>query len=1305
MDAPVVQRSNPSPRRVFADRLNALFEAAGKPTLGSIATAASARSSAAGGGPISLQRISDWRKAKTMPSNFEALAPVVIALVEKAQRASRPLDPELAQLTVWRKIWQTAHDWDPESEATCPYPGLGAYRDRDSEWFFGRARATTELTALVRGAATVQEPGLIVVMGASGAGKSSLLHAGLIPALGGWTVATMTPGARPAETLSELIGSGDVAAPELVVVDQFEETFTLCAGEPERRKFLDHLLELADPNRTTRTVVVVAVRADFIPQCLGYPTLADAINARCYALGPMRIEELTEAVTGPARAVGLNLETGLAELVITELCGLGGEHERSYDPGSLPLLSHVMAATWACRANARLTVAGYRKVGGVAGSVTTTAEQAWQDLTPAEQNAAEEVLLALVAVGSDGPDTRRRVPRAQVVARAADPGAAQTALARLIDARLITADSIEAESGVTGEIVWFTHEIVLQAWPRLRAWIDAGRVDLLVRQRVALDAAEWVGSERDSALLYRGARLEAARRAGGATAGAVGEFLTAAQHAHLRHRRLVLATRAALAVLGVVVLVLGIAAYAQTRISEQANNNADLVQILAEADSIRGADPSLSAQLELVADQLRPGDPDIRSRLLRTQNLPLGDPLTGPAGAVHQVAYRPDGQLLASAGADGTIRLWNVSGTPGPAGPPITCGKPVTGTTFSSDGRLLAAACGDGARLWDVTDPAAPALQTHLSDAATGVVFGPGHTLATTDSTRVQVWRIDNPAAPVTGGELRPGTGRVVSIAYTPTGNLVVAGPHSVEIWTTGSAPHRTGAPITVPGNGIQSAALSPDGTTLALGSGDDADQATGDVDATVGLWNIADPAGPLPIGPPLVVAAKSELRSLAFDADGTVLAAGDRNKVTLWSVHDPAHPTRIGEPLTAPSPSCPETNLGQICVDSPVTLAFGSGGHTVAVGGALGGLRLWSLPPAIVGGRIGWSADLAAPSSAGTMLTSVRNGRLELWDIHDRRSVRLLADLGPGPMPGAKTNFPAISSSGRLAVGPVGPNGGLKLLDISDPSHVRPLYDFPDAIAGGFDVENRFLLEFLHGFTVRLWDLSDPAHPVATASAVYGTESGDRGQRVGGMVGHTMVTIGLDATTTGAPQSVLRIWDVSRRGEAREVQRIPSEPDRPYSWFATTADGHTMAIPAGNTVLVWDISLLGHARQLGDPITVGPLNVQSVDFNADGTLMATSDADSTVRLWDLHDRSHPRPIGQSITMPGTSSWNISFDPSSNRLIGVNSGTMSIWDLDDNEARHRICDAARGVLTPEVWAAHLPRLPYHSPCQAIPTGR
>ena len=209
-------RLRPSPRTRFSERFVELFEAAGNPTLRRVAAASGARMRAARApgqpGGVPVQRISDWKAGRNVPAKFETLLPVLLTLIDEARKSSRPVRPALLDVREWQRLWTASNEWDPNSDAAdvvCPYLGLSAYRAEDAEVFFGRARPTAELAELVRATTESGDGGMVLLVGASGAGKSSLLHAGLIPALADpvqeWAVATMTPGDDPVAALLRAI--------------------------------------------------------------------------------------------------------------------------------------------------------------------------------------------------------------------------------------------------------------------------------------------------------------------------------------------------------------------------------------------------------------------------------------------------------------------------------------------------------------------------------------------------------------------------------------------------------------------------------------------------------------------------------------------------------------------------------------------------------------------------------------------------------------------------------------------------------------------------------------------------------------------------------------------------------------------------------------------------------------------------------------------------------------------------------------------------------------------------------------------
>ncbi|MEU9474329.1 AAA family ATPase [Streptomyces sp. NPDC048191] len=1357
--------SDSGTRTAFAERLALLYKEAGNPPLKSVAAAVVRLQRVDERGRpvrVSAQRISDWRRAKNVPAQFAALAAVLHILIPEARRLRpAPVSAGLYDLAHWQRLWERAladpvagdriappaeENRQPPAQAppvaggVCPYRGLSPYRQEDARWFFGRERSTSALVTQLRDAE--RTGGLVMLVGASGAGKSSLLNAGLVPAVRGGALrdghATGTPNTGPApspaspqstddgvlqlvpgaDPLGELVrripdlttvaaearraeeeatenpalpGSDSPrvarAAREavaewarrqapagsrpVVIVDQFEEAFTLCTDEANRRTFIQ-LLNAActtpvDADEAAPVRVVLGIRADFYEQCLGYPELSDALQHRHMVLGPLTSTELRDAVTGPAKAVGLELEPGLAELIVREVSADGPRG--AHDAGVLPLLSHALLATWQRRKAGRLTLAGYRAAGGIQGAVAATAERAWSGLDPAARTAARLLLLRLVRLGEDTQATRRRGTRRQLAEESADPGKTEESLEALVQARLVTLDA---------ETVEITHEALLHAWPRLRHWIDDDRGDQLLRQRLEEDGRSWEDSGRDSSLLYRGSRLEQARswaRSAGdtyLTRSAV-EFLAAA--VRLR-KRTVWISRAAVAALVALALVAGGSAV----IARQQRDDAVFEQVLAEADRVQRTDPSLAAQLDLVAHQLRPDDEGTYSRLVSIVNAPLATPLSGHTGAVYLTSFSPDGKTLATASYDRTVRLWNVADRSHPR--PL--GKPLTGHTswvssavFSPDGHTLASAGDDGTiRLWDVADPAHP---KPLGKPLTGhrgtiylIAFSPdGHTLASVGEDRtVRLWDVADPHRPAQLEALRGHTAPVRSVAFSPDGHTLAAGgdDDTILLWNTADPRHPKAYRTALKGHTdlVHSVAFSPDGHTLASGSADD----------TIRLWDVTDPARPSALGSPLT-GHTGPIWSVAFSPDGTRLAAASADSTaSLWNVTDPTSPSQVGEPLAGSS--------GEM-----YALGFSPDGRTLATGSGDSKVRLWSIPTSDVIGR-----SAAFRPDGRVLATAAQDGGIRLWNVtRPGRPVR----LGRPFMRGKDGQRVAFSPNGRTLAVLTG-HRTVQLWNVADPARPAPAgapltlqTRFMGDNALAFSPDGRTLATAYDNHSFQLWNVADPARAVPLGGPVT-SHRGYINALVFSRDGHTLAS--------GSADSTIRLWNVSDPARPTGLGAPLTEHSGPVNALAFTPDGHTLASGSDDdTVRLWNVTDPASATSLGEPLTGHTEAVTSLTFSPGGRTLASGGDDNTIRLWNVTRPGSATPIGQSMSPNGQTGNFLSFSPTS-RVLGVSSGadTVRLWSLDADPAIDHICSVTRGVLTAQKWHEYLPRLSYDPPC-------
>ncbi|GAA4141918.1 WD40 repeat domain-containing protein [Actinomadura keratinilytica] len=739
--------------------------------------------------------------------------------------------------------------WDQDR---APYPGLDAFTEGEAAVFFGRDVQIAELTRRLHASSERPSDRFVVLVGASGSGKSSLAQAGVMSRLRQrrWVILpVLTPGSNPIGALAAAAGAPDTAAAVrrlrrspasltdlldesrrrgnrfrrmLLVIDQSEELLTL-AGERERDLFLGAIAEALA--RDPRLWVLATVRIEFLRDFL------DTSHAELFqspvAIGTLGRSQLAQVIEQPAALVGLRFAPGLIEVMI----------EEAGTSDALPLLAYLLQELYfSVGPNALVTEDAYRALGGVAGALARQADYVVVELRGEQGvDAILSVLLKFVTI--EGQDvTRRRVALEDL---SADERAVVDAF---VDARLLVTDV-----GDGRPYAQVAHEALFRQWPPLRQEVETRAEQLRRRGELERWAADWEHSGRSADYLLTGERLTLARQwfAGleeaGQASGEVRALIEASQRRDLAFLRRV-----------------------SDGIAEHVLTNAERY-------------PELSTMLSLAALSDCPPTQAARRALMTALAFNhLSDVLEGHTDAVRNLAWSPDGSRIATASRDGTARIWDAA-----TGDTVTVidghDDMVEMVAWSPDSTKVATASRDRTvGIWDAATGQRRASLTEATDVVRCVAWSPDGRWVAAGS-RDLVVRVYEAATARLIRELHGHADNILGLAWSPDGARLASGSHerAVRVWDVETGEQC--AMLEGPEDFVEGVAWHPDGEHVAAASGDQ----------TVRFWHAATGRQDM-----LIRAHEERVWNVAWSPDGTRLAScGADRTARVW---DPASAQEI---------------------------------------------------------------------------------------------------------------------------------------------------------------------------------------------------------------------------------------------------------------------------------------------------------------------------------------------------------------------------------------------------------------------------
>lgn len=1030
---------------------------------------------------------------------------VIPVLLPGVQRPERSALPTFLVATTWVEFRRSLDDEDalnrlisgirgiepgpgPEQaiyEGVCPYRGLRFFDTEHAPFFFGREAITEWLVNELRSKpGTSTENRFLAIIGASGSGKSSLARAGLIPALKRgelngserWPIIVCRPGKDPVESLAVALATdpqvgnritsvrnlmsdlrNDKKAlhlttrqalhhdPEtsrvVVLVDQFEEIFSLCHDDSLRLALIDNLLYAAGVAQG-KTVVVITMRADFYGKCASYDVLSRALSDHQTLVGNLTKDELRRAIERPAQFVGCELEAGLVETLIRDV---------ENQAGALPLLQYALTELWERRVGCKLMLAAYEDIGRLEGALERRANEIFEGLGEDKREICRRIFLRLTQSGEGTEDIKRRALFQELLPADGNAASVHEVTQILADARLITTEGDKDQPA--NRYVEVAHEALIHNWDRLRGWMDEDREFLLWRQRLRAKLEEWERTEHEKGTLLRGAPLTEAERwlidraddisrterdfiessvalreQERAAVEAIERERETSRQRELAHaqnlakeqRKRARLFRRLAAVLVVVVLlaiVATIVALHQVRVAEKAKEEAVRQERIA---TVR----RLAAESKVLAAESRSGTSDRVAMALALEafrrskehglDMPEGEQvlrdaletdgfciLRGHTDRVRAVAFSPDNRWLVTGCDDGTARLWNLNyyclwRDKGYGGPLVDFlpNEPIPlkghqggvwATAFTQDSCRLVTGGQDGTvRVWDLTaeDPSQDpiVLPGHDKGVNAMAVSPDGRRLVTAgEDGTARLWSLTAQDPSVELPVLRGHTGELCCVGISPNGRWLATGSmdRTARLWDL-AAKDPTQNPFVLGGH---------KGGVHRLAFSPDSRQLVTIGDSSPRSWDLtaADPSVAVTVLPE---GSAGSFAPVAFSSDGRWLAIASGLEARLWAVVDGGE-SREAVVLTR--------HRREIRA-----LTFALHGHCLATGGMYGTVVLWNLTaptPESTAVVLRSHGDLEAltVSPDGYWLVAAGGGGATLWSLRTEDLVRLASRHGRG--------------------------------------------------------------------------------------------------------------------------------------------------------------------------------------------------------------------------------------------------------------------------------------------------------------------